>query len=108
MSVQTNAEDKNLSVGAKLSVLVLTICGLVGGWMIALTGGFYHESYRRSGLYTFVSGEAAVVMAVIHLAISALGVVTLLKDAGFSRTTCMLAALSVVVPPVTIGLSFTA
>lgn len=104
--VQAKPDANNLSIGAKLSVLALSILGLAGGWLIALNGGFYSETYRRSGLYTFVDGEMALLMAVIQLSFSAIGIVALLKDAGFSRTTCILAALSVVVPPVVIGLSF--
>ena len=98
-------DSSNLSLGAKVSVLALTILALAGGWMIVLSRGFSTETYRRSGVYTFVDGEGAVVMAIIEFLMAAIGVAALLKSSGFSRTTVWLGIVSVLVPPMAIALA---
>lgn len=102
---RTFHDSTTLSLGGKVSVLALTILALAGGWMIVLSGGFSTETYRRSGVYTFVDGEGAVVMAIIEFLMAAIGVAALLKSSGFSRTTVWLGAASVLVPPMAIALA---
>lgn len=100
---RTFPASATLSLGAKVSVLALTVLGLVGGWMIVLAGGFSTETYRRSGVYTFVNGESAALMATIEFMMAAIGVAAMLKSSGFSRTTVWLGVASVLVPPMAIA-----
>lgn len=100
---RTFNDSSNLSLGGKVSVLALAVFALAGGWMIVLSGGFSTETYRRSGVYTFVNGESAALMATIEFMMAAIGVAALLKSSGFSRTTVWLGVASVLVPPMAIA-----
>jgi len=82
-----------LSRATQLAVAALVLLGLLGGsWVVAHSG--FVTTPRRGGVSTFVPAPGAYVMAALMCAMSAIGVLALLRHRNASwRATCLVAAL---------------
>ena len=79
-ALEAGVPANRLSTPATISLVVLILLGLVGGWMVLLSGGFYSKPGKISPQPgTFVSGPMALVMVTIEFVMSALGVAALLQ-----------------------------
>ena len=57
-----------ITPSARIAITALTLLGLIGGWMILLTGGFTHTHGRNPHNLTVVDGPMALAMAALTLA----------------------------------------
>ena len=94
------APSKSLSTPALISLLALTLLGLIGGWMVLLMGGFYSKPGKFSHQpATFVSGPMALVMVTIEFAMSAIGVAAVLQAWRCSKAWQWFGSCAVLLPP---------
>ena len=67
-----------LSLPARIAIAALALLGLIGGWMIVITGGFHH-GYRYSKETIFINGGLALVMAAIMFLMATVAFASLLQ-----------------------------
>ena len=88
-----------LSKAARVAVGALCALGLLGGWLILLSGGFHHMSSRYSRDTTFVGGMPAIFMAAVFFTLSAVALAALLQAFNCSRPGWFFLCGIVLVPP---------
>lgn len=93
----TTPSSPPLSGAARLAIAALGALGLVGGWLILLSGGFEHAPHRYTNQTTRVDGAPALAMAAICFVQAAIGVLALLPAAAQARRLAGVAA--VLLPP---------
>ena len=98
------ASQPPLSRAARIAIAALGLCGLVGGWIVVLGGGFHHAPHRYSRETTFVDGPSAVLMAAIQFTLAAVCVAALLQQRGARWPAQVLGCGAVLVPPLVVAL----
>lgn len=87
------------SLASQCATAALALLGLVGGWLIVLTGGFHHAPNRYRPDTIFVDGAPALMMAAIFFAMAAIGMAALLRARQCRARWYALACGAVLVPP---------
>ena len=88
-----------LSKGTLVAVAALCAFGLLGGWLILLSGGFHHMPSRFSRETTFVGGAPALFMAAIFFTLAFIALAALLQAINSSRYWYFLLGGILMVPP---------
>ena len=89
-----------LTPSARIAITALTLLGLIGGWMILLTGGFTHTNGRNPHNLTVVDGPMALAVAALDFTMTAIGVAALVQALGGGQRGYLLGCGLVLVPPV--------
>lgn len=89
-----------LSLPARCAIAALALLGMLGGWLILLSGGFQHRVHRYARETISVTGAPAWLMSGIMFALGVLGALALLRALHFSRFWQVLACVAIVTPPV--------
>ncbi|HQQ62975.1 MAG TPA: hypothetical protein PLF22_05310 [Pseudomonadales bacterium] len=90
----------NPSSAALVSLYAFTLLGMIGGWYILLSGGFYHQNGRHSHDYTYVDGPMALVMVAIEFLMTATGAAAIVQYGRYAKYWYMVSCSAVLVPPV--------
>ena len=96
--------SQTLSKGALVAVAALCLLGLIGGWLILLSGGFHHMTTRYSKESVFVDGAPALLMATISFMMSVIAVAAFLQAINSSRFWYYLLCGMVIIPPLLFSL----
>ncbi|HPW48269.1 MAG TPA: hypothetical protein PLJ97_02910 [Candidatus Saccharibacteria bacterium] len=94
-----NETPSNLSKAGIASIAALVLLGVIGGWYILVSGGFYHQHGRFSNEYTYVGGSIALVMVVIEFVMAGIGAAAIVQYSGVAKYWYAVACGSVLVPP---------
>ena len=89
-----------ISRPALYSVAALVLLGLLGGWLILLSGGFYHRIHRYTNETTFVAGLPGLLMAALMFGLAVLGALILVRARGARLLCQVLVCSAVLLPPV--------
>lgn len=89
--MMTSTRIKELSLGARLAVAALVLLGFVGGCLVVAHSGFA-TSPKRGGSSVVVPAPQAYLLAVVMYAMSAIGLVALLRERHVSTSGMALAA----------------
>jgi len=91
--------QSKLSKAAMVSLCVLTLLGVVGGWYILLNGGFYHQNGKYSHDFTYVGGPMALVMVAIEFSMTGIGVAAIVQYSNAAKLWYVVGCCAVLVPP---------
>jgi hypothetical protein len=81
------------------AIAALALLGLLGGWLILLSGGFHHQLHRYTKETVFVTGLPALLMAAMMFGLSVLGMLALVRTRGASLFWQVSACGAVLLPP---------
>ena len=88
-----------ISRSALYAIAALALLGMLGGWLILLSGGFHHQIHRYTKETVLVTGAPALLMAAIMFGLSVLGVLALVRARGASLFWQISACGAVLLPP---------
>lgn len=89
-----------ISRSAFYAIAALALLGILGGWLILLSGGFHHRIHRYTSDTVLVTGAPALLMAAVMFGLCVLGMLALLRACGASLVWQVLACGAVLLPPV--------
>jgi hypothetical protein len=92
-------QSPQVSTAALISLCALTLLGLMGGWYILLSGGFYHQYGKYHPDYTFVGDPLALIMVAIEFLMTAIGVATIAQIKNLSKAWYFFGCGTILIPP---------
>jgi hypothetical protein len=88
-----------ISRHALYAITALALLGMLGAWLILLSGGFHHRLHRYATETVLVTGAPALLMAAVLFGLAVLGMLALVRACGASLFWQVFACGVVLLPP---------